>query len=115
MQAGGVTTTDTYQVSGRVLIDGVDIGASVESVSLGRDIPSGLPGDGGFTSATGKVTATWGDEVTDRVDHPWTPNPVWPPRPNAQVEVLLADGTGEWTMFKGVVTQPSGSTATRTI
>lgn len=115
MQAGGVTTADVYAVSGRVLVDGTDIGASVETISFSRDLPSGLPGDSGFTSATGRVTATWGDDVSDRVDHPWSPNPVWPPKPNSQVEVVLADGTGEWTQFKGVIVDPSGSTSTRTI
>lgn len=115
MQVGGVTTTDAYNVSGRVLINGQDIGADVESVSVGRDIPSGLPGDSGFTSASGRVTATWGDDVSDRVDHPWSANPVWPPEPNATVEVVLSDGTREWTQFKGVIVDPSGSTSTRTI
>jgi len=116
MQTGGVTTSDDYQISGRVLIDGTDIGADVQSVSFGRDVPSGLPGDSGFTSATGTVTAVWGSEASDRVDHPWSANPVWPPRPNAQVEIRLADGAGgEWTQFKGVVVDPSGSTSTRSI
>lgn len=115
MQVGGVTTTNTYNVTGRVLIDGTDIGAIVETVSLGRDIPSGLPGDSGFTSASGRVTATWGDDVSDRVDHPWSANPVWPPEPNATVEVILSDGTRHWTQFKGVIVDPSGSTSTRTI
>lgn len=116
MQAGGVTTIDAYNISGRVLIDGNDIGAEVQTVSLGRDIPSGLPGDSGFTSATGTVTATWGDDVSERVDHPWSGDPVWPPRPQARVEVLLSDGSDhEWTQFKGVVVDPSGSTSTRVI
>ncbi len=116
MQVGGVTTTDVYDITGRVLIDGVDIGAHVESVSVDREIPSGLPTQSGFTAATGDVTATWGDDVDDRVHHPWGTDPVWPPRPQARVEVILADGSGnEWTQLKGVVVDPSGTDTTRSI
>lgn len=116
MQVGGVTSTDVYDITGRVLIDGTDIGAHVESVSVDREIPTGLPGGSGFTAATGTVTATWGDEVEGRADHPWGTDPVWPPRPQARVEVILADGSGnEWTQLKGVVVDPSGSDASRTI
>lgn len=116
MQAGGVTTTHVYNITGRILIDGRDIGAHVQSVSVDREIPSGLPSSTGFTAATGEVTATWGDTVDDRVHHPWGTDPLWPPRPQARVEVILADGSGnEWTQFKGVVVDPSGSDTSRTI
>lgn len=116
MQAGGITTSHVYDITGRILVDGRDIGAHVESVSVDRELPSGLPGGSGFTASTGEVTATWGDLVDDRVHHPWGTDPVWPPRPLARVEVILADGTGqEWTQLKGVVVDPSGTDTSRTI
>ncbi len=116
MQVGGVTTSNVYDITGRILVDGRDIGASVQTVSVDREIPSGLPTGAGFTAATGDVTATWGDIVDDRVHHPWGTDPVWPPRPQARVEVILSDGTGtEWTQLKGVVVDPSGTDTSRTI
>lgn len=116
MQAGGVTTTDTYNISGRVLIDGTDIGADAVAVSGGRDIPSGLPGASSFQSASFTVTAVRGEDVSSRVDHPWKGNPVWPPRPGARAEIWLGDGTGrDWRQIVGTVKSPSGSSSSRVI
>lgn len=100
MQAGGVAVRDVYQVSGKVLINGVDVGAHVDSISVDRDIPSGLPGGGGFRSASGTVTATWGGDVSSRVIHPWSghaqdPSQVtyeWAGTPHASPSMKLVDG-----------------------
>jgi len=115
LQAGGVAVRDVYQVSGKVIINGVDVGASVEDIGLDRDIPSGLPGGGGFRSASGTVTATVGDDVEVRPPSPWAPRGNWPPKPMDRVEIILSDGTREWTQFKGTVKDPSGTATSRTV
>lgn len=116
MQAGGLTTQDAYRVSGKVVINGLDVGASVESLSFDREAPSGLPGGGGFRSASGTVTATVGDDVAIRPPSPWGRRGNWPPRPMDRVEIILSDGSGrEWTQFKGTVKDPSGSATSRTV
>lgn len=115
MQAGGVTTTDTYRVTGRVLINGTDIGADSVTVSGGRDIPSRLPGSSGFQSASFKVTAVRGGDVSDRVAHPWNGGQ-WPPRPGARAEIWLGDGPGrDWRQVVGTVKNPTGESSSRQI
>lgn len=115
MQGGGVAVRDTYQVSGRVFVNGTDVGASVEAVSVDRDIPSGMPSDTSFRSASGTVTATVGVGVAEMVSTPWRTDGVWPPKPMDDVEVVLSDGARQWTQFKGHVSDVSGHSGTRTV
>lgn len=116
MQAGGLTTQDFYDVSGKVLINGEDVGADVRSLSFGRNMPSGLPGDTSFRSSSGTVTAVVGEAIAERVSTPWGRVGNWPPEPSDRVELVLSDGTGrEWTQFRGTITNVAGGTGDRVV
>ncbi|MGP9490046.1 hypothetical protein ACT3R5_15950 [Glutamicibacter sp. AOP5-A2-7] len=109
MQAGGVATREVYSISGRVLVNGTDIGADVKSVSVGRDIPDGLPGSSAaFQAATATVVADMSALVSSRTQHPWNRSGIWPPSPANTVEIWLSDGANEWRQIKGSVEEPSG-------
>lgn len=111
MQAGGVATRDVYSISGRILINGQDIGADVKTVTVGRDIPEGLPGSSAaFQAATLEVVADLSPETGSKVQHPWNRAKNWPPAPSDMVEVWLSDGASEWQQIKGNVTEASGDT-----
>lgn len=111
MQPGGVTAQEVYSISGRVLVNGTDIGADVKSVSVGRDIPEGLPGSSAaFQAATATVVADMSGLVSSRTQHPWNRSGVWPPSPADTVEIWLSDGVNEWRQIKGSVEEPSGDT-----
>lgn len=113
MQAGDIATPDTYQVGGRVLVNGTDIGADVVSVSVARDIPEGLPGaSAAFQSASADVVADLSDVVTSMPRHPWNRMGNWPPRPSDVVEVWLSDGANEWRQIRGHITALGGSSST---
>lgn len=111
MQAGGVAVREVYSISGRVLLNGTDIGADVVSVSLGRDIPDAMPGSSGaFRAATATVVADMSAVVSSRTQHPWNRTANWPPSPADTVEIWLSDGANEWRQIKGSVEEPSGDT-----
>lgn len=111
MQSGGVTAQEVYSISGRVLVNGTDIGADVKSVSVGRDIPEGLPGSSAaLQAATATVVADMSALVSTRVQHPWNRTGIWPPSPTDTVEIWLSDGVNEWRQIKGSVEEPSGDT-----
>lgn len=111
MQLGGVTAQEVYSISGRVLVNGTDIGADVKSVSVGRDIPEGLPGSSAaFQASTATVVADMSALVSSRTQHPWNRSGVWPPSPADTVEIWLSDGVNEWRQIKGSVEEPSGDT-----
>lgn len=112
MQAGGVATREVYSISGRVLVNGTDIGADVLSVSIGRDIPDALPGSSAsFQAATATVVADLSGVAATRTQHPWNRNGVWPPSPADTVEIWLSDGSNEWRQIRGSVEEPSGDSS----
>lgn len=107
-----VTTKEAYELTGRVLVNGTDIGANVLKVDGSRDIPDGLPGSSGFRSASWTVTADMSDATSWNTPTPWTRQDNWPPRPSDRVEVWLSDdgGATEWQQIVGLVEDPSGAT-----
>lgn len=111
MQAGSVATRDVYSISGRILLNGTDIGADVKSVRVDREIPEALPGASAkFTAAEATVVADLSNAVSLVPQHPWNRAGGWPPSPADTVEVWLNDGRNEWCQIKGTVDEPSGDT-----
>lgn len=116
MQAGGVRNTDVYQVQANLWINGTDVATDVQSVSVERDIPSGLPGSGGgLRAASGSVTATRGDDVSSQVQHPWNRTGNWPPQPMDSVRLDLSDGESSWQQLHGAVDGAVGDASSRQV
>lgn len=88
-------------------------GVSVSGVSVGRELPSSLPGQarsvGGLSAATATVTGHVGSGVTDRVGTPWTRRD-WPEL-GARVTVSASDGTNQHRLFTGKVDGSASSLA----
>lgn len=80
-------------------------GVSVSGVSVGRELPSSLPGQarsvGGLSAATATVSGHVGAGVSDRVGTPWTRRD-WPALGD-RVTVSASDGTNAHKLFTGLV------------
>lgn len=111
MQAGSLAGGDVRALSTRILVNGVV--RAHESWSIGRDIVGDLPeqvvAGGGIRQATGSISWAEQSDVTDVAVNPWNVSTGWLPKSGEPVQVLVSDGVNEWSQFKGVIDETTGT------
>ncbi|MGP9682076.1 hypothetical protein [Brachybacterium sp. AOP3-A1-3] len=107
-----IQRSDVYEPKLSAVVGGMDVDAS--SLSLDRELSDSLPGAGRFTAATGELTATVGDDVSQVVSTPWDAGTTWPPAPESPVAIGIDMGAGMVPVLaNGRATALSGGTDSR--
>lgn len=111
MQAGNLVGGDVLAFTTRVLVNGVQ--RPMESWSADRELSGDLPAQvvavSGVTQATGSITWSTAEDVTEGGQNPWNRSTGWMPRKGDRVEVFTSDGVTEWKQFHGIIDKTTGT------